>query len=145
MNIFPIVAAILSAAFVAVKPPLKVRAVRLHAYSLSSSIWIPVDTLSIQNSAPLKIKLKEPARFVAQLEQALAARDTIPMDGFKSSFVRFWFQISYQNGTIRSVYLAQGSSLLIGTRLYKLDNELKKLIREYLPEKDTYLPVSSRK
>lgn len=125
--------------------PPKVQAVSLHAYSLSSSIWIPVDTVSIRESAPLKIRLKEPACFVVQLEQALTKRDTIPLATFKGSFGRFWFQVSYRDGTVRSIYLAQGSSLLIGRRLYKLDNELKNVIREYIPAKDEYLPVRNKK
>ena len=123
----------------------KVREVRLHAYSLSSSTLIGIDTVQIQYSAPLKVKLKSPARFVTQLEQAISTRSTISASAFKSDFVRFWFQVSYDNGTVRSIYIAQGSTLLMGHQLYKLDNGLKELIREYIPAKDEYLPIRSRK
>ena len=84
--------------------------------------------------------LKHPARFLTQLEQALAKRDTIPLAAFKANFVRFWFSVSYRSGTVQSIYLAQGSSLLMGHRLYKLDDELKGIIRQFIPDGGEYLP-----
>ena len=123
----------------------KVREVRLHAYPLSSSTLIGVDTVQIQSSAPLKVKLKSPVRFVTQLEQAISTRSTISAAAFKGDFVRFWFQVSYDDGTVRSIYIAQGSTLLMGHQLYKLDSVLKELIREYIPDKDEYLPVRGKK
>lgn len=98
----------------------------------------------IHYSAPLKVKLKHPKQFIAQLEQALSARDTIPLKSFKASFVRLGFTVSYQRGGVQSFYIAQGSSLLWGHRLYILDRGLKELIRQYIPDKDVYLPLLSK-
>jgi len=149
MNIsFPIAAAL--AIFSAhtsspVNTHAKVSEVRLHAYPLSSSTLTGIDTVQIQSSAPLKVKLKSPARFITQLEQAIATRSPISKTAFKDDFVRFWFQVSYDDGTVRSIYIAQGSTLLMGHKLYKLDSGLKETIREYIPAKDEYLPIRSAK
>lgn len=119
----------------------RVRSVRLNAYPLSSSTLIGVDSVDIQQSAPTKVTLKQGKVFVRQLDKMLAAKDSIPMGRFKSRFVRFRFNVFYQGGTTRAIYVAQGSTLLSRGRLYRLDNELKILLRAFIPNPDEYLPV----
>lgn len=79
---------------------------------------------------------------MSQLEAALATRDTLALREFRPQFVRFWFHVSYRGGGRRSIYVAQGSTLLLGRRLYRLDEALKELLRAYLPmpAPDEYLP-----
>jgi hypothetical protein len=99
----------------------------------------------IRYDAPLKKRLKQPARFIKELEAALVTRDTLALREFKPQFVRFWFCVSYRGGGSRSIYVAQGSTLLVGHRLYQLDAGLKDLLRAYLPvqEPQVYLPLQS--
>lgn len=66
-------------------PPKQVKSVRVHAYALSSSTWVGIDSTLIRYDAPLKKRLKQPARFIRQLEAALATRDTVALQEFKPS------------------------------------------------------------
>jgi hypothetical protein len=100
--------------------------------------------MQIRYDAPLKKRLKQPARFIRQLEAALATRDTLALREFKPQFVRFWFCVSYRGGGSRSIYVAQGSTLLLGRRLYKLDTGLKDLLRAYLPVQEPQVYLSLR-
>ncbi|MBF9239817.1 hypothetical protein I2I05_20655 [Hymenobacter sp. BT683] len=122
-----------------------VRKIRLHAYPYSSSTLIGVDTTQLAYAAALKTTVKHAATFLAALEQALDQRDTIAVHTFRGNFVRFFFKVYYRDGGTRSIYLAQGRTLLYGQRLYTLDNELKHLIRGFIPRADEYLPVRALK
>jgi hypothetical protein len=115
----------------------------LNAYPLSSSTLVGVDSIQIKYSAPTKIKIKNAEKFLVELEKGLNKKDTISLRMFKPNFVRLFFRIYYKGGEIRSIYLAQGSSLLYGKKLYQLDNDLKHIIRKFIPNKDGYLPVKS--
>jgi hypothetical protein len=119
-----------------------VRKVELSAYSLSSSTLISIDTIRIHYSAPYKAKIKHPYQFISRLNILLSKKDTIPVSNFKLNYVRFLFKVYYKNGKNKSIYLAQGSSLLIDNKLYVLDRALKDLIREFLPDKDILLPIA---
>ena len=130
-----------SAGRVQAQPPPPVRAVRLHAYPYSSSTLIGVDTFQLRYSAPLKTRIQHPSTFVARLDAALARRDTLPRAEFRDQFVRFYFAIRDTRGCTRAVYVAQGRTLLNGRRLYRLDDELKTLLRAYLPRPDEFLPM----
>jgi hypothetical protein len=91
----------------AVAPPKQVKTVWVHAYALSSSTLIGIDSMRIRAEAPLKKQLQQPARFIRQLEAALATRDTVVLRAFKPQFVRFWFCVSYRGGGSCSIYVAK--------------------------------------
>lgn len=122
-----------------------VKKIHLHAYPYSSSTLTGVDTTQLEYSAPTTLNLRHAATFLAALEQALGQRDTIALHSFRGNCVRFFFKVYYRDGGTRSIYLAQGRTLLYGKRLYTLDDELKQLIRGVIPLADEYLPVRTRK
>jgi hypothetical protein len=80
---------------------------------------------------------------VRELWTVLAHKDTVSWQAFRPGFVRFWFHVSGPSGSY-DLYLAQGATFVYGRRLYHLDQELFKVIRRHIPEKDTYLPLPKR-
>jgi hypothetical protein len=103
----------------------------------------PIDTGMIQVVSPLNTVLLHPARFDKQLRTVLAHKDTVAWQAFRPGFVRFWFHVTGPN-TSYNLYLAQGGTLVCGRRLYRLDRELYDVLRRYVPDKDTYLPLPRR-
>ena len=117
--------------------------VAFRAFPLGAFTKLPIDTVMIQVVHPMDTVLKHPSRFMTELRLMLAHKDTVSWQAFHSNFVRFWFHVTDLSGSY-NLYVAQGSTLVWGHRLYRMDREIKEVFRRYIPEKNTYLPIAKR-
>lgn len=120
-------------------------AVYMSAFPLSAFTKFPIDTTSIQVISDLRASLPRPAHFLRQLTRVLSHTDTVAYCLFKPDFVRFSFRLTYPNGRQTNAFISQGNYLLLDHRVYLLDNPVRKALRRYMPKKNEYLPLQSRR
>lgn len=115
--------------------------VKLNAFKAGTFTKIAIDTSIIKLLSSKDVQLTEPDDFVRKLNRALTNRDTVPLSLFNNNKVRMAFMVRESSDKSYNIFISTQKYLLLGKRVYKLDNGLKRVIRRHIPEPDGYLPI----